>query len=77
MILDDKVRRAHEALSQIVMAEHPQHSSTYTYPIDTTVPGPSPADRTTPRAQTRQDYEDDSKRRSTRVSVSLAGTLPS
>lgn len=73
MIPDDKVRRAHVALSRIVMAEHPQHASPYTHPIDTDVPSGTAPDRTTPRAQTRQDYEDDGKRKSMRASVSLAG----
>ncbi|KAF2268202.1 hypothetical protein CC78DRAFT_530130 [Lojkania enalia] len=45
-------------------------SSTYTHPIDTALPSPAP-DRTTPRAQTRQDYENESRRLS-RASVSLA-----
>ncbi|KAF1974241.1 hypothetical protein BU23DRAFT_119866 [Bimuria novae-zelandiae CBS 107.79] len=49
-----------------------KHSSTYTHPIDTAVPSPAAPDRSTPRAQTRQDYEEDGKRRSARVSVSLA-----
>ncbi|KAF2789677.1 hypothetical protein K505DRAFT_328070 [Melanomma pulvis-pyrius CBS 109.77] len=48
-----------------------KHNSTYTHPIDTAVPSGSP-DRTTPRAQTRQDFEEDRKRRSSRVSLSLA-----
>lgn len=72
MLPDDKVRLAHVALAQAMMAEQSQHSSPYTHPIDTSIP-PS-ADRSTPRAQTRLDYEEDSKRRS-RVSVSLAGTI--
>ncbi|KAL1612750.1 hypothetical protein SLS60_000979 [Paraconiothyrium brasiliense] len=76
MIPDEKVRRAHVALSRIVMAERPQHSSTYTHPIDTAVSSSAAPDRSTPRAQTRQDYEDDGKRRSARVSVSLAGPSP-
>lgn len=76
MIPDDKVRRAHVALSRIVMAERPQHSSTYTHPIDTAIPTSAAPDRSTPRAQTRQDYEEDGKRRSARVSVSLAGLSP-
>jgi len=80
MIPDDKVRRAHTALRRIVMAERPQHTSTststYTHPIDTDVPSSVAPDRTTPRAQTRQEHEDDDtegKRRSSRVSVNLAG----
>jgi hypothetical protein len=76
MILDEKVRRAHVALSRIVMAERPQHSSTYTHPIDTAVPSAAAPDRSTPRAQTRQEYEEEGKRRSARVSVSLAGPSP-
>lgn len=74
MIPDDKVRRAHAALSRIVMTERLQHiSSTYTHPIDTDLPSSNAPDRSTPRAQTRQEYEEDGKRRSARVSVSLAG----
>lgn len=73
MIPDIKVRRAHIALSRVVMTERPQHSSTYTHPIDTAVPSAAAPDRSTPRAQTRQEYEDEGKRRSARVSVSLAG----
>lgn len=72
MIPDEKVRRAHVALAQAVMAEQSQHTSPYTHPIDTTIPSSVAPDRTTPRAQTRQDYEEDGKRKS-RVSVSLAG----
>lgn len=74
MVPDEKVRRAHVALSRVVMAERPQQATTYTHPIDTTIP--SATDRTTPRAQTRQDYDEDGKRRSARVSVSLAGKFP-
>ncbi|KAJ4988879.1 hypothetical protein SVAN01_05686 [Stagonosporopsis vannaccii] len=66
---DDKVRLAHLALAQAVMAEPLQH--TYTTPIDTSVPR-SALDRSTPQAQTRYDYEDDLKRRSARMSVNLA-----
>lgn len=85
MLPDDKVRRAHAALSQIVTAERPQHASpaTYTHPIDTDVPSSTNPDRTTPRAQTRQEHETNAdttasenievKRRSSRVSVNLAG----
>lgn len=72
MIPDDKVRLAHVALTHAVMAEHTQQTSTYTHPIDTTIPPSGAPDRTTPRAQTREDYEQDGKRRS-RVSLSLAG----
>lgn len=74
MIPEEKVRRAHVALSRVVMAERPQHSSTYTHPIDTAVSSSAAPDRSTPRAQTRNEYEEDGKRRSARVSVSLAGT---
>jgi hypothetical protein len=70
--LDDKVRHAHHALVQAVDAEHVQHHL-LTTPIDTTVPI-GPADRSTPRAQTRQECEDDNRRRSVRKSMSLAGT---
>ncbi|KAL5409894.1 hypothetical protein PMIN03_005726 [Paraphaeosphaeria minitans] len=49
-----------------------KHPSTYTHPIDTAVPSAAAPDRSTPRAQTRQEYEDEGKRRSARVSVSLA-----
>ncbi|KAF2735742.1 hypothetical protein EJ04DRAFT_183805 [Polyplosphaeria fusca] len=47
-----------------------KQSSPYTHPIDTDLPstGEQP-DRTTPRAQTRQEFEEEGKRRS-RVSVS-------
>ncbi|KAF2180334.1 hypothetical protein K469DRAFT_714709 [Zopfia rhizophila CBS 207.26] len=48
-----------------------KHASTYTYPIDTTVSPQGPPDRTTPRAQTRQEVEEENKRRS-KVCVSLA-----
>ncbi|KAF2273371.1 uncharacterized protein EI97DRAFT_436026 [Westerdykella ornata] len=48
-----------------------KQTSTYTHPIDTTIPPSGAPDRTTPRAQTREDYEQDGKRRS-RVSLSLA-----
>ena len=72
MLPDEKVRRAHAALVQAVHAEHLQQSSGYTHPIDTQVPPSGPPDRTTPRAQTRQDFEEENKRRS-KASVSLAG----
>lgn len=75
MIPDDKVRRAHVALTQAMMAEQSQHISPYAHPIDTSIPPSGPPDRTTPRAQTRQDFEEDIKRRS-RVSLSLAGKFP-
>ncbi|KAF2199901.1 hypothetical protein GQ43DRAFT_375133 [Delitschia confertaspora ATCC 74209] len=53
------------------MTRASQHtSSTYTYPIDTAVPPPGPSERTTPRAQTRQEVEEE--RRRSRVSMSLA-----
>lgn len=73
--VDEKVRRAHLAFTQAVMAEtaqHPYTSSAFTTPIDTDVPLGS-SDRSTPRAQTRQDYEDDHRRRSARISLNLAG----
>lgn len=54
------------------MAEH-QQQSTQAAPIDTSVSPPSHADRTTPRAQTRYDYDEDTKRKSARMSVNLAG----
>ena len=74
MIPDDKVRRAHVALSRIMMTERQQQTSNYTHPIDTAVPT-STTDRQTPRAQTRQDFEEDGRRRSARASSasSLAG----
>lgn len=75
MVPGDKVLRAHQALAHAVMAEPSQHTSTYTYPIDTSIPPPSVADRSTPRAQTREEFDDEVRRRS-RVSVSLAGKLP-
>jgi hypothetical protein len=76
MIPDDKVRHAHDALAHAVMAEQSQHNSTYTHPIDTTVPT-SGTDRTTPRAQTREDFEEEPKdvKRRSRVSLSLAGMM--
>lgn len=37
-------------------------SSTYTHPIDTTI-APSGPDRSTPRAQTRQDYDEEGRRK--------------
>lgn len=70
--LDDKVRHAHRALAKSIEAEHAQHNYAYTAPIDTSVPA-GPPDRSTPRAQTRQEFEEDSRRRSVRRSVSLAG----
>jgi hypothetical protein len=70
--LDDKVRHAHVALAHAVEAKCPQHNYAYTAPIDTSVPA-APADRSTPRAQTRQEHEQmDDKRRSGRMSASLA-----
>ncbi|KAF2751309.1 hypothetical protein M011DRAFT_455337 [Sporormia fimetaria CBS 119925] len=71
MLPDDKVRRAHVALEQALTAEQTQHASPYTHPIDTTVTTSGAPDRTTPRAQTRDEYSPDGKRRS-RVSLSLA-----
>ncbi|KAF2006751.1 hypothetical protein P154DRAFT_517777 [Amniculicola lignicola CBS 123094] len=54
------------------MIPDPKHaSSTYTYPIDTDVAQTELPDRTTPRALTRQDNEEEGRRRS-RVSLSLA-----
>lgn len=44
----------------------------FTTPIDTDVPGSDAPDRSTPRAQTRNEYEEDTKRRSMRKSVNLA-----
>jgi hypothetical protein len=55
--------------------EDKQTSSAYTTPIDTAVSN-SVADRSTPRAQTRQDFEEDLRRRSVRKSVNLAGMSP-
>jgi hypothetical protein len=69
---DEKVRWAHYALAEAVDAEHEQHSFAHTTPIDTTVPKGGP-DRSTPRAQTRQEFEDDMRRRSVRMSINLAG----
>jgi len=71
--LDDKVRHAHNALAQAIEAEHLQHSYAYTTPIDTSISS-GPADRSTPRAQTRQEHEEDNRRKSVRMSASLAGT---
>lgn len=45
-------------------------SGVYTSPINTSIPPPGPAERTTPRAQTRQEVEDEWRRRS-RASTSL------
>jgi hypothetical protein len=70
--LDEKVRHAHRALAYVVEAELPQHEQAYATPIDTDLPTGAP-DRSTPRAQTRQDFEEDNKRRSVRMSVNLAG----
>jgi hypothetical protein len=70
--LDEKVRHAHRALAYVVEAELPQHEQAYAAPIDTDLPAGAP-DRSTPRAQTRQDFEEDNKRRSVRMSVNLAG----
>lgn len=71
--LDEKVRDAHYALSQAVAAERLQHNYAYTTPIDTSVPKTA-TDRSTPRAQTRQEFEEDMRRRSVRMSLNLAGT---
>lgn len=75
--LDEKVRHAHLALAQVVETELLQHHYGYPTPnpIDTTIPQ-GPLDRSTPRAQTRQEYEEDNRRRSVRMSASLAGTCP-
>ena len=70
--LDEKVRHAHRALAYAVNAELAQHDHAYTAPIDTDIPVGAP-DRSTPRAQTRQDFDEDNKRRSVRMSVNLAG----
>jgi hypothetical protein len=72
MVPDEKVRRAHAALAHALMAEQTQHNSTYTHPIDTTVPTSAAPDRTTPRAQTREDHQNESRRQS-RASVNLTG----
>lgn len=48
-----------------------KHNHAYTTPIDTTVPKTA-ADRSTPRAQTRQEFEEDMRRRSVRMSLNLA-----
>jgi hypothetical protein len=69
---DEKVRHAHRALAHVVKAELLQHEHAYAAPIDTDIPSGGP-DRSTPRAQTRQDFEEDNKRRSVRMSVNLAG----
>ncbi|KAI8933775.1 hypothetical protein NX059_009484 [Plenodomus lindquistii] len=47
-------------------------NSAYTTPIDTAVASNGPPDRSTPRAQTRQDHEEDLQRRSARMSINLA-----
>ncbi|KAL6705904.1 hypothetical protein ACN47E_006183 [Coniothyrium glycines] len=49
-----------------------KQNSAYTTPIDTAVSSSGPPDRSTPRAQTRQDYDDDIRRRIVRVSANLA-----
>lgn len=69
---DDKVRHAHQALTEALMAERRQHS-THATPIDTSVSSAGHADRSTPRAQTYYDYDEDTKHRSARMSVNLAG----
>jgi hypothetical protein len=57
-----------------MVANQEQHPfSAYTTPIDTAVSN-SVADRSTPRAQTRLDFEEDLRRRSVRMSANLAGT---
>jgi hypothetical protein len=58
-----------------MVAKRRQHnSSAYTTPIDTAVSNSATPDRSTPRAQTRQDFEEDLRRRSVRMSANLAGT---
>ncbi|KAF2127996.1 hypothetical protein P153DRAFT_367910 [Dothidotthia symphoricarpi CBS 119687] len=47
------------------------YAHAFTTPIDTDVPMGIP-DRSTPRAQTRQDYDEDLRRRSSRMSLNLA-----
>ncbi|ENI04154.1 hypothetical protein COCC4DRAFT_51451 [Bipolaris maydis ATCC 48331] len=47
-------------------------SSAFTAPIDTAVSNSVAPDRSTPRAQTRQDFEEDLRRRSARKSLNLA-----
>lgn len=71
---DDKVRHAHLALAHVVETERPQHDYPYATPnpIDTAIPS-GPQDRTTPRAQTRAEFDDDLRRRSSRMSMNLAG----
>lgn len=73
--LDQKVRHAHYALALALDAEHTQQNQAYAHatPIDTAVPT-GPSDRSTPRAQTRQEFEEDVKRKSVRRSLNLAGT---
>ncbi|KAJ4366158.1 hypothetical protein N0V83_007793 [Neocucurbitaria cava] len=57
---------------QHTSAYDPAYNSPFTTPIDTAVSSSGPPDRSTPRAQTRQDYDEDMKRRSVRMSVNLA-----
>jgi hypothetical protein len=69
---DDKVCHAHLVLIEVLMAKHRQQY-TQAAPIDTSVSFSSHADRSTPRAQTQYDYDEDMKRRSARMSANLAG----
>jgi hypothetical protein len=71
--LDEKVLSAHLALVEAVEAEHRQHIHAHATPLNTSLP-PGPLDRSTPRAQTRQEVDEDTRRRSIRKSANLAGT---
>jgi hypothetical protein len=73
--LDEKVLSAHLALLEAVEAEHRQHTYAHATPLNTSLPQ-GPFDRSTPRAQTRQEVEEDVRRRSIRKSANLAGTYP-
>lgn len=53
-----------------ILPDDKRTSGAFTSPIDTSVPPPGPAERTTPRAQTRQEVDDEWRRRS-RASTSL------
>ncbi|KAF2864862.1 hypothetical protein BDV95DRAFT_588200 [Massariosphaeria phaeospora] len=73
---------------EVIMLSDEKQTSTYTHPIDTAVPPSGQPERTTPRAQTRQEFEGDTaqgteqsteqhieqdgQRRSSQVSASLA-----
>ena len=61
MIPDEKVRRAHLLFVSAVMAEPSQLTSAYAHPIDTDVPASEAQERTTPRAQTRQEVEEEGR----------------